>query len=194
MRVQRAAFVFALSVCGCILAAEPEKPAGEVSFFKDVLPILRGKNCTGCHQPAKQGGEYVMTEFAALLKGGESGEAAVAPGKPEKSYLIEQITPEGGKAAMPKDAPPLSDTEIATIRTWIEQGAKDDTPASNRPQYDGEHPPIYMAPPVLKSIEYSPKGDLLAVGGDIGPSSLITAKSLAKKIVKGNIFGTIKIG
>src|SRR5262249_21278336 len=37
--------------------------------------------------------------------------------------------------------------------------------ASNRPQYDAEHPPIYMAPPVLKSIEYSPKGDLLAVGG-----------------------------
>src|SRR5207247_8799364 len=76
-----------------------------------------------------------------------------------------QITPEGGKAAMPKDAPPLSETEIATIRKWIERGAKDDTPASNRPQYDAEHPPIYMAPPVLKSIEYSPKGDLLAIGG-----------------------------
>ena len=66
---------------------------------------------------------------------------------------------------MPKDGPPLSETEIATIRKWIELGAKDDTPASNRPQYDAGHPPIYMAPPVLKSIEYSPKGDLLAIGG-----------------------------
>ena len=92
-------------------------------------------------------------------------EAAVVPGKPEKSYLIEQITPEGGKAAMPKDAPPLSDKEVATIRKWIELGAKDDTPASNRPQYDADHPPIYLAPPVLKSIEYSPKGDVLAIGG-----------------------------
>jgi hypothetical protein len=36
--------------------------------------------------------------------------------------------------------------------------------------------------------------DLLVVGGDVGPSSLITAKSLGKKIIKGNIFGTIKIG
>src|SRR5437762_11428802 len=106
-----------------------------------------------------------MTDFAALLKGGESGSAAVVPNHPEKSYLIEQIVPAGGKAAMPKDAPPLTEAEIATIRKWIKQGAKDDTPASNRPQYDAEHPPIYMAPPVLKSIEFSPKGDLLAVGG-----------------------------
>jgi len=165
MRVQWAALIVVLAVCGRGLPAEPETPAGDVGFFKDVLPILRAKNCTGCHQPAKRGGEYVMTEFAGLLKGGESGEAAVVPGKPEKSYLIEQITPENGKASMPKDAPPLSDMQIATIRKWIEQGAKDDTPASNRPQYDADHPPIYMAPPVLKSIEYSPKGDVLAIGG-----------------------------
>src|SRR5262245_1598599 len=154
-----------LPLVGMAQAAEPAAPLADVSFFKNVLPILRQKNCTGCHQPAKQGGEYVMTEFAALLKGGESGEMAIVPGHPEKSYLIEQITPAAGKAAMPKDAPPLSETEIATIRRWIEQGAKDDTPASNLPQYDAEHPPIYMAPPVLKSLEYSPKGDLLAVSG-----------------------------
>lgn len=146
-------------------AAEPAAVPDEPSYFKNVLPILRAKNCTGCHQPAKQGGEYVMTEFAALVKGGESGSAAIVPGKPDKSYLIEQIMPVKGKASMPKDAPPLTEAEIATIRKWIELGAKDDTPASNRPQYDSEHPPVYLALPVLKSIEYSPQGDLLAVGG-----------------------------
>jgi hypothetical protein len=100
----------------CQAARADEKSAtAEVSFFKDVLPILRQKNCTGCHQPAKRGGEYVMTEFAALLKGGESGEPAVVPGHPEKSYLIGQITPDGDTASMPKDAKPLSATEIATI-------------------------------------------------------------------------------
>ncbi len=154
-----------LALVAVVGAIEPAGTPGEVSYFKDVLPILRQKNCTGCHQPAKRGGEYEMTEFAALLKGGESGSAAVVPGHPGKSYLIEQITPKGGKADMPKDAAPLTDAQIATIRKWIEQGAKDDTPASNRAQYDAEHPPIYVAPPVLKSIEYSPKGDLLAVGG-----------------------------
>jgi WD40 repeat protein len=151
--------------------ARAEEPAGppaaerQVSFFRDVLPVFRKHNCTGCHQPAKKGGEYVMTDFESLLKGGESGSPAVVPGHPEKSYLIEQITPSGGKAEMPKEAPPLSETEIATIRQWIAQGAKDDTPASNRPQYDAEHPPVYLAPPVLKSIEYSPQGDLLAISG-----------------------------
>jgi WD40 repeat protein len=149
-------------------ARAPAQEAGAeppISFFKDVLPILRKHNCTGCHQPAKKGGEYVMTDFESLLKGGESGSPAVVPGHPEKSYLIEQITPANGKAEMPKDAPPLTDAEVATIRRWIAQGAKDDTPASNRPQYDADHPPVYLAPPVLKSIEYSPQGDLLAISG-----------------------------
>ena len=164
MRAQSHACLIILgSVCATVAAAEPEK---DVSFFRDVLPILRQKNCTGCHQPAKQGGEYVMTEFAALLKGGESGEAcrrARQAGK-ELSDRADHAQRTARRRCR-RTPPPLSDTEIATIRKWIEQGAKDDTPASNRPQYDAEHPPIYMAPPVLKSIEYSPKGDLLAVGG-----------------------------
>src|SRR5262245_53562 len=94
-----------IACCPLAALAEPSAaatPAADVSFFKDVLPLLRQKNCTGCHQPAKQGGEYVMTEFAGLLKGGESGEPAIVPGKPDKSYLIEQITPENGKESMRK--------------------------------------------------------------------------------------------
>ncbi len=142
-------------------ATPPEK----VSYFKDVLPILRRNNCTGCHQPAKRGGEYVMTEFASLLKGGESGEPAVVAGKPAESALIAQITPRDGKADMPKDAPPLTAADIATITKWIEQGAIDDTPASNRPQYSADNPPVYHARPVLRSVEYSPDGQLIAVSG-----------------------------
>src|SRR4029453_17269360 len=108
---------FALSLLAAAAvtrAAEPAStaPPDDVSYFRHVLPILRAKNCTGCHQPAKKGGEYVMTEFATLLKGGESGSPAIVPGDPKKSYLIEQISPVDGKAEMPKDAPPLSAIEI----------------------------------------------------------------------------------
>lgn len=160
-----------LAFISAIASAEEPAPASDsavqqpVSYFKQVLPIFRTKNCTGCHQQAKRGGEYVMTEFADLLKGGETGEPAIVPGDPAKSNLIAQITPAGGKAEMPKDSPPLTAAEIEIITKWIAQGAKDDTPASNKPQYDAEHPPIYMAPPVLKSVEYSPKGDVIAVAG-----------------------------
>src|SRR6476646_3132350 len=122
MRARSTALLIIFLCAGARGAAE--EPSADISFFRQVLPILRQKNCTGCHQPAKQGGEYVMTEFASLLKGGESGEASVVPGQPDKSYLLEQITPADGKAAMPKDAAPLSETQLATIRRWIEQGAK----------------------------------------------------------------------
>jgi mono/diheme cytochrome c family protein len=162
------ALVAVLAVVGpsAALAEEEAAPVnGEVSYFKQVLPIFRTKNCTGCHQPAKKGGEYVMTEFADLLKGGETGEPAIVPGDPAKSNLIAQITPANGKAEMPKEAPPLTPAEIEVITKWIAQGAKDDTPASNKPQYDAEHPPVYMAAPVINSIEYSPQGDLIAVAG-----------------------------
>jgi hypothetical protein len=36
--------------------------------------------------------------------------------------------------------------------------------------------------------------DLLAVGKDLGATSLVTAKSLTKKQIHGNIFGTIRLG
>lgn len=147
------------------LAAEEPAASAEISYFKQILPIFRAKNCTGCHQPAKRGGDYVMTDFATLLKGGESGTAAVVAGKPGESELIAQITPKDGKADMPKDGTPVTEAEVTLIKKWIEQGAKNDTPASNMQRYDAEHPPEYLAPPVLKAVKFSPAGDVLAVAG-----------------------------
>src|SRR3954469_4713839 len=77
-----------------------------VSYYKEIRPVFQA-HCQGCHQPAKAGGGYVMTSFDRLRKGGESGLAAVVPGKPEESHLVEQITPGDGKAEMPRDRPPL---------------------------------------------------------------------------------------
>lgn len=144
----------------------PAVAPAPVSYFKQVRPVFQA-NCQGCHQPAKQGGDYVMTVFASLLKGGESGTAAITPGDPTKSELISQITPGAdGKAAMPKGKEkPLSKIEIELISRWISEGAKDDSPPSTRLQFDMEHPPVYAAPPALTSIRYSPDGSLLAISG-----------------------------
>lgn len=133
-----------------------------VSYYRQVLPILQ-THCQGCHQPAKASGEYVMSSFDGLLQGGESGERAIVPGKPDESYLVAQITPEDGGALMPPDKPPLADAEVALIRRWIEQGAQDDTPDNARRRYDRDHPPVYSRPPVIPSLDYSPDGTLLAV-------------------------------
>ncbi len=151
-------------------AASP-KPDAEaaklkpVSYSETILPILQA-NCQGCHQPAKAGGKLDLTVFKNVLTGGESGSAGVVPGKPDESYLLEQITPDDkGVAAMPLDRPPLAKSDMALIRRWIEEGAKDDTPPDTTPPIDSQHPPIYSGPPVITSIDWSPNGELLAVAG-----------------------------
>jgi WD40 repeat protein len=146
------------------LAGEGAKPGDKVSYFTQVRPIFQA-HCQGCHQPSKAGGGYVMTSPDRLTAGGESKSAAIVPGKPELSHLIEQITPVKGEAPMPKGKPPLSDSERKTVGDWIAQGASDDTPASASTRYDQGHPPVYRRPPVIGTIDYSPDGSLLAVGG-----------------------------
>ena len=138
----------------------------KVSFYKDVRPILQ-QNCQGCHQPAKAQGGYAMTEFAALFKAGDSGKLGIVPGKPEVSYLLAEIhVDKDGKSEMPKNGTPLPTQQYLTIENWVKQGALDDTPASAQTkEIDAEHPPVYMAPSVITSLAFDPKGKVLAVTG-----------------------------
>ena len=139
-------------------------PARKISYYQDVRPILQA-NCQGCHQPAKSKGGYVMTDFKKLLAGGDSEGAAIAPGHPDKSSMLKMVTPQDGEIRMPKGKPPLGEIEVAILRSWIEQGAQDDTPADASVHYDAEHPPIYSHAPVVSSLDFSPDGKLLAVAG-----------------------------
>ncbi|MCA9179190.1 MAG: DUF1549 domain-containing protein [Planctomycetales bacterium] len=156
-----------LAVFGTLNLAQcedkPDQPAGKVSYRTQIKPIFQA-HCQGCHQPAKAGGDYVMTDFARLLKGGESESAAVVPHKSGDSNLVDLITPAEGKAEMPKGKAPLSAAEVELIRAWIDEGAENDD-ASVRVAYNEEHPPAYRRAPVLTSIDYSPDGKLLAVAG-----------------------------
>src|SRR5438874_2840920 len=136
----------------------------KVSYYHDIRPILQA-NCQGCHQPAKNKGGYVMTEFKRLLAGGDNEGAAIVPGTPEKSAILKMITPQDGDVRMPKGKTPLLENEIALITSWIQQGAEDDTPVDAKRHYDAEHPPIYSRPPVISSLDFSPDGKLLAVAG-----------------------------
>src|ERR1043165_1233323 len=103
-----------LAIAFATPVAADEAPKPTISYFRDIRPILQ-VHCQGCHQPAKQMGEYVMTDMTSLIKGGESEQKAVVPGKPDESYLIQQISPKDGKAEMPKDKEPLVDDQIKKI-------------------------------------------------------------------------------
>ncbi len=136
-----------------------------VSYHREIEPLFR-KQCFGCHQGAKQLGEYRMTEFSAMLAGGESGDAAIVPGKPDESYLIAQITPIDAHAEMPKPPlPPLSAADIELIRRWIAEGAKDDSPADSGARFDRDNPPVYTGPPTLPSVAVTADGKTIAVAG-----------------------------
>lgn len=134
-----------------------------VSYHRDVEPIFRA-HCQGCHQGAKKGGEFMMTSHAALLLGGESAQVAVQPGEPDASYLVELITPAGGEAEMPQNAPPLSEQQIAKIREWIKQGAKDDSPPSP-PGYSPDNLPTYSRAPLTTTLDASSGGKWVATSG-----------------------------
>src|SRR5438093_4502243 len=144
--------------------SQPSAAPAKVSYYRDIRPILQA-NCQGCHQPAKSKGGYVMTEFKRLLAGGDNEGAAIVPGNTEKSAILKMITPQDGEVRMPKGKTPLMENEVALIRSWIQQGAQDDTPADAKRHYDAEHPPVYSRPPVIASLDFSPDGKLLAVAG-----------------------------
>ena len=94
-----------------------------LTFEKDVRPILK-THCFHCHgeDGEKKGGLDVrLARF--LQNGGESGPALIA-GKAAESLLLEVL--ESGE--MPKEKPKLPDAEIAKVRKWIAEGAKNRPP------------------------------------------------------------------
>lgn len=156
--------LFSLSVMGQEPPVPPTDAAEPVSFFRQVRPILQ-EHCQGCHQPAKRGGDYVLTDFASMLQAGESGEPSVVAHDPAGSNLLTQVVPTDGSALMPKDRAPLASDQIEILRAWIAQGALDDTPLSNQVTIDASHPPEYSQPTVVTTVEFSPSGNELAVSG-----------------------------
>ncbi len=156
----------ALFPATALLAAEPPATGVKpVSYWKDVRPVFQA-SCQGCHQPAKPKGGYIMTEFAALVKGGDDEGVGIVLGRPDESSVVKSITPDAeGHVAMPKKADPLRAEEIALVRRWIEEGAADDTPANARQQWTAEHPPVYARPAAVTALDFSPDGAWLAVSG-----------------------------
>lgn len=142
-------------------AADDQPTVEKVSYYRHVRPILQ-RHCSGCHQPAKQGGNLQLISFELFQKGGENGVGFV-PGKPDESVIVKYIS--GEKPEMPLNADPLSKKQIDTIRNWIAQGGSDDTPAAARDDVSTTKPPVYTAGPVITALAFSPDSSLLAVSG-----------------------------
>lgn len=156
--------------------ASTAKPAsggdpGKISFIRDVAPILV-ENCIACHNPRKAESKYVMTSFAQLAKGGQQGEGmTLVAGKPDESYLVELIRPEG-QPRMPYKQDPLTAQKIATVERWVAQGAKYDggSPTEDwtillRKTQNVAAPSTYPAAVPVTALEFTPDGAAIAASG-----------------------------
>ncbi|HEY4312921.1 MAG TPA: PSD1 and planctomycete cytochrome C domain-containing protein [Pirellulales bacterium] len=91
-------------------------------FGRDIRPILV-QHCAKCHGAEKQLSGYRLDVRARALAGGESGEAAIAPGKPDESPLLSRITSDDKDVRMPPEGERLNPHEVKLVRAWVMAGA-----------------------------------------------------------------------
>lgn len=127
----RAAWLLALVLAQPASArAAPPPSSTEIDHFeKKVRPIL-ATHCWKCHGPQRPKGGLRFDSAAGLAKGGNSG-AAVVPGRPEKSLLIQAVRHSDILKMPPKYK--LKPGEIADLEAWIKAGAPWPGEAAARP-------------------------------------------------------------
>jgi mono/diheme cytochrome c family protein len=106
-------------VCGAGARASeiPEK----IDFVKHIQPIFQAA-CNKCHGAEKQKGELRLDSKTLAMKGGQGGKIIVA-GDSKNSVLIQRVLGVGEDARMPAKADPLTPTQIAILKAWVDQGA-----------------------------------------------------------------------
>ncbi len=109
--------VLMLHVC-----AQGGVSAEEIDFGRDIEPILES-NCWGCHSEDEQESGLRLDRRASLLKGGDSGLAALVPGEPEDSYLIDVVKHLDADFKMPPDEDQIPAEQIELLERWVKMGA-----------------------------------------------------------------------
>lgn len=94
-----------------------------IDFEKEILPILEDR-CIDCHGPDKEKSALRVDKRSSLLKGGDSGLAALVPGNSKNSFLIEVVKGIDPDMLMPPKGDPLTPDQIALLEKWIEEGAE----------------------------------------------------------------------
>jgi hypothetical protein len=93
-----------------------------VEYATQIAPLLAAR-CYDCHGPDTQESHLRLDVRDWVLRGGESGEPAIAPYDAGTSQLVAMVTTTDAAHRMPPDEDPLSSDEVALLRNWIDQGA-----------------------------------------------------------------------
>lgn len=123
-----------------------------VDFNRDVRPIL-SNHCWPCHGTdaaavARTGGLRLDT-YDEATKERDNGHQAIVPGDTDESWLVRRIEAPEAMRMPPTYAnvDPLTPAQIATLKKWIEQGAK-------YQKHWAYEPPTRPQPPQVQNKEW----------------------------------------
>ena len=119
-------FVLGCGATTAALAADQVAPAGEVTFSRDVAPILQ-RSCQNCHRPGSIAPMSLLT-YKDARPWARSIQAKVVlrlmpPWHIDRNVGINRF----------KDDPSLTDAEIAIISKWVDEGAPEGKPTDMPP-------------------------------------------------------------
>jgi len=100
--------------------------SAQVSFKKDIQPIMK-KYCLPCHTEDEMNpSELYLDAYGSMIAGGKHGKPVV-PGNADSSLMVMKLSmpkpPFGDPMPMKRKTPFPADT-LQVIKTWINQGAK----------------------------------------------------------------------
>jgi mono/diheme cytochrome c family protein len=126
MKTLLAIAVLLLVPCALPVAAAAPTPKAEVSFSRDILPLL-SDTCFACHGPdeGSRKGKLRLDTREGAFGPGKSGETAITPGNVAKSEVIRRIFSADEDEVMPprKALRQLTSAQRDLLKRWVEQGA-----------------------------------------------------------------------
>jgi Protein of unknown function (DUF1549)/Concanavalin A-like lectin/glucanases superfamily/Planctomycete cytochrome C len=110
-----------------VILAQFARAAEPLDFRRDVQPILSNHcwNCHGQDDKSRKAGLRLDSFDAATRKGTEH-DAALIPGKPDESPLLQRVRSADATEVMPPPSfkKPLSDSQKEILRRWIAEGGR----------------------------------------------------------------------
>jgi hypothetical protein len=113
--------IASVALAATALDAAAQDPA---AFTNDIRPIME-RSCWNCHGDETQRSGLDLRTRESALRGGDRG-PAIVPGRAVDSRLY-RLVARLEEPHMPREGNPLTQTEIAAVRAWIDSGAHWDT-------------------------------------------------------------------
>ncbi len=108
-------------------ATQSSAAAAAVDYKRQIQPLIV-THCLECHSKDRRKGGLSLATYDDILEGGRNG-PVIRPSNGAGSLIVHRLSGATDDPQMPKDENPLAAAQIALIKTWIDQGARE-TPAS----------------------------------------------------------------